>query len=156
MEKLIKFSLREHLDKLPVVDYSQVQSAHRPIICDTNFLFTTFEFRLDVIAELKRLVGSTFTLYIFEGTCHELLSIENQKTKNKRFLPLIAKMLELYKFSIISSEQSYVDKDILELVQSPVLVATNDKPLRQYLIKKGVKVLFLRQKNHLEISSESF
>lgn len=156
MEKLIKFSLREQLDKLPVVDYSEVKTANRAVVCDTNFLFTTFEFKLDVIAEFKRLVGSTFNLYIFEGTCHELLKIETQTTKNKRFLPLIAKMLQLYNFSIISSEQDYVDKDILELVQQPVLVATNDKPLRQYLIKKGVKVVYLRQKNHLEISSESF
>ena len=61
-------------------------------------------------------------------------------------------MLHLYGFKIIKSEISYIDDQILSNTNSKVIIATNDKELRQKLQKKyNQKVMYMRQKSYLEI-----
>jgi rRNA-processing protein FCF1 len=122
-----------------------------PIIFDTNFLFVTFEFKIDFISQIQSIVGSNTQFYIYEGTLSELENIERKGDKNKRFLPLITKMFLTYNFKIIRSKQDYIDDQILENSEKNILIATNDKELRQTLWKVPARVMYMRQKAYLEI-----
>ena len=149
-----KFQKRRFLDTLGTfekVSFEDILEDDKPIIFDTNFLFITFEFRIDLIAELERLIGTSYSLYIYEGTLDELQNIEDKGDKNKKFLPLIQSMLKIYNFKIIQSEKSYVDDQILENAHKGILIATNDSGLRKKLWDVPCRVLFMRQKQYLEI-----
>jgi len=136
---------------LPRVVFKDLLKARNPIIFDTNFLFVPFEFKIDIISQIQKLTGAHYTFYIYEGTLLELKNIERKKDKNKNFLPLITTMFEKYNFKIITSDKEYIDDQILDDADKGVLVATNDKELRQLLWKIPARVLYMRQKSYLEI-----
>lgn len=150
-EKFEPFNIRKSLEDLPKVDFEEVLGSHNPIVLDTNFLFVTFEFKIDIISEIKRVVGKTVSYFIYEGTLKELEAIDTKKNKNKRFLPLISKFLHLYDVKVIKSVNTYVDADILNNVDRRVLIATNDKELRLKLWELETRVLYMRQKSYFEI-----
>ena len=101
----------------------------------------------------ENLVGKNYNLFIYEGTIEELKAVERKGDKNKKFLPLIVKMLNIYNFKIIKSDIAYIDEQILSNVDDNVIIATNDKELRQKLQKKYCqKVMYMRQKSYLEIA----
>jgi hypothetical protein len=145
------YSFDKRTVTLPRVSFDEVLKDPNPIIFDTNFLFVPFEFTIDIISNIEHLVGKNYSFYIYEGTLSELKNIEKKKDKNKKFLPLITTMLSRYQFKIITSNQEYIDDQILENADKGVLIATNDKELRQKLWKIPCKVLYMRQKSYLEI-----
>ena len=150
-DKFERFTIENATFDLGRVDFDEVLSSKNPIIFDTNFLFVTFQFNVDLIVEIEKVVGATYSLFIYEGTIGELMSVERKKDKNKKYLPLIVTMLKRYGFKIISSEIKYIDEQILSNVNRGVLIATNDKELKIKLWAKGSRVLYLRQKAYLEI-----
>ena len=150
-EKFEKFKFRESIQSIDKINFLDIDKSKTNIIFDTNFLFVTFEFKVDVIEEIKKLIGSDYYLYIYEGTILELENIERKKDKNRHFLPLISKMLKLYNFKIIKSKKEYIDDQILENLDENIIIATNDKELRQTIFSRRFKVLYLRQKAYLEI-----
>lgn len=150
-EKIEKFSIDNGVKDLERVDFKEVSNTRNPIIFDTNFLFTTFSFKIDIITELQRVIGSTSSLFIYTGTIDELKAIEKQQDKNKRFLPLIIKMLHIYNFKIINSEIAYIDDQIMSNLDNKIIIATNDKELRIKIWKQRGRVLYLRQKSYLEL-----
>ena len=113
-EKFQKINFETRTQNLEKIEFNDILKDVRPIIFDTNFLFVTFEFRIDVLYEIERLVGKHHTFYIYEGTISELLNIERKGAKNKKFMPLIATMLDKYNFKIIKSDQKYIDDQLIE------------------------------------------
>jgi len=150
-DKFTKFSIENSILDLEKINFNKIDKNQTNIIFDTNFLFVTFQFNVDIISEIRKLFGSKFNLFIYEGTISELTNLEKKKTKNKRFLPLIIKMLKIYNFKIIKSEQTYIDEQIMSNLDKNFLIATNDKELRQKIQKKRFKVIYLRQKSYLEV-----
>lgn len=150
-EKFEKFQFKNAIIDIGKVDFKDILKTRKPIIFDTNFLFITFEFKIDIIGEIKRIIGGEFNLFIYEGTLSELENIEKKKDKNKKFLPLIVTMLKRYNFKIIKSDKTYIDDQILNNVNDLVIVATNDKELRARCWKKCQKIMYMRQKSYLEI-----
>lgn len=151
-EKFEKVKFSDMVIDLKRVDFSDILELKNPIVFDTNFLFVTFSFKIDIISEVRKVIGSDYSLFIYEGTLGELCSVERKGDKNKKFLPLIARMLKIYGFKIIKSEKHYIDDQILENLDKRVVVATNDKELRLSIQKEGFKVLYLRQKSYLEMN----
>ncbi len=149
-EKFSPFNIENVRSELEYVDFKSLKEVRNPIIFDTNFLFCTFQFRIDIIDSLENLVGKTFSLYIYEGTIAELANLGKKKTPNKKFLPLIVTMLKRYNFKIIKSEQKYIDNQILENLDRDVLIATNDKELIKRIKSGGGKGILVRQKSFLE------
>ncbi len=150
-EKLEKFSIDYASINLEKINFKEILKFKNPIILDTNFLFITFEFRLDLIGDITRIIGAEFNLFIYEGTIDELKSIEKKKTKNKKFLPLIMTMLHRYNIKIIRSNEKYIDDQILSNLNKNIIIATNDKELKLKIWKGGGRVLYMRQKSYLEI-----
>jgi len=64
---------------------------------------------------------------------------------------LIIKMLKVYNFKIIRSKIAYIDEQILSNLNKKVLIATNDKELRELIHAQQFRILYLRQKSYLEI-----
>lgn len=150
-EKFERFDLETETKDLERIEFNQITNDLRPIIFDTNYLFVTFEFKIDVIYEIERLIGKNHTFYIYEGTLSELLNIERKKQKNKKFLTLIARMLKIYNFKVIKSDQKYIDDQLLENLHDNVIIATNDKELRVKIWEHGQRVIFMRQKKYFEL-----
>lgn len=126
------------------------------LVFDTNFLFVPFEFRVEIISEIIKILGNDVSFVILRETLDELERIEQKKTKNKKFLPLIATLLKKYNVSILISQEkmkkssSYVDA-ILHKLPKEWVIATNDKELKQSLWKVPRRVIFMRQKSYLDI-----
>lgn len=149
-DKFPKFSFISSVN-LEKVNFKDLDDVNPPIIFDTNFLFVTFQYRIDLVSELKRVVGGTLNLYIYEGTLKELEGVQLKGDKNKKYLKLISKMLEVYNFKIIKSKRDYVDDQILENITHNIYIATNDKALKKKIKEKLGKVIYLRQHKYLEI-----
>lgn len=150
-EKFAKLNFETRTNDLEKIEFNQILDDARPIIFDTNFLFVTFEFKIDVLYEIERLVGKSHTFYIYQGTISELLNIERKGAKNKKFLPLISTMLHRYNFKIIKSDQKYIDDQLVENLHEKVIIATNDKELRHKIWDAAHKVIYMRQTSYLEL-----
>ena len=79
VEKFEKFTVEKSTLDLEKVDMDYVKGVKNPIIFDTNFLFVTFQFNVDIISEMRRVIGSKYSLFIYEGTIDELKSVERKK-----------------------------------------------------------------------------
>ena len=150
-EKFERFDLETQTKDIERIEFNQILKDTRPIIFDTNFLFVTFEFKIDVLYEIERLIGNKHTFYIYEGTISELLNIERKREKNKKYLPLIVTMIHKYGFKIIRSNQKYIDDQLIENLHNKVIIATNDKELRHKIWDNNEKVIYMRQTSYLEI-----
>lgn len=150
-EKFEKKRFLEYVQNLPKISFEEVEKKEKPIIFDTNFLFVPFEFKIDIIGEIERIIGTNYQLFIYQGTLQELQNIEDKKDKNKKFLTLIATMLKTYNFSIITSDKYYIDEQILDNAHRKVIIATNDSELRKILWRVPCRVLYMRQLQYLQI-----
>ena len=107
------------------------------IILDTNFLLSTLQFKIDFISEIKRISNFNYTLNIFQGTFKEL--------ENKKLGKLAIDIIKNKNINIIKSENTYVDKDILNLKRD-YMIATNDKKLIKQLKLPTIRI---KQKKYL-------
>ena len=150
-KELIEDSKYIRIDEFIKENYSK-----EVLVFDTNFLFVPFEFRVEIISEIIKILGNDVSFVILRETLDELERIEQKKTKNKKFLPLIATLLRKYDVSILISQEkmgkssSYVDA-ILHTLPKNWVIATNDKELKQSLWKVPRRVIFMRQKSYLDI-----
>lgn len=124
------------------------------VVLDTNFLFIPIRFGVDIFRESERVVDR---LLVFAVTPQILKEIEglrvNASPSFERELRFVDKVLEE---CVVLDEKFFpcesVDDSILRIaVEKDYIVATTDTELRNRLRKSNVKVLFLRQKTHLEL-----
>ncbi len=126
------------------------------ILLDTNFLLIPAEFRVDIFSELERLMDRSYTVYILDKSVEELQHIQQvQKGKNREAakiaLQLINKQQKAKHLNIIAAGHGSVDDAIVELADKDYIVGTQDRMLRRRLRQKNIKLLSLREKNHLTI-----
>ena len=107
------------------------------IILDTNFILSSLQFKIDFLEEIKRISNFNYTLHIFQGTLKEL--------ENKKLGKLAISIIKKKKINIIKSENTYVDKDILNL-EGNYIIATNDKEL---IKKLKLPIIRIKQKKYL-------
>ena len=121
------------------------------IIFDTNFLFVTFVFKIDVIRELERIFSNSYEIYIYESTIRELENLKKVKSKDRKIIPLIYTFIKKYGLKVIESEKTYTDKVILENLDENYVIATNDFDLRRKIKKENenINFLVLRKKQYL-------
>lgn len=120
------------------------------IIIDTNFFLIPSRFKVDIFEEIAR-VADEYELCIIDKTIDELMDIINSraKGKDKEAAKLGLLLIDKQRPHILSSEPGQqVDDAILE-VKPPLMVATQDKQLKERLKEAGIPRIVLRQKNHL-------
>jgi len=126
----------------------------RKIMLDTNFLVAPFQLSIDLFEEIDRLypVNKVYTL---EDAVQEAKSIEEG-----RYKALVEKLIETQDIEVLETEKETdssrkVEKekevdDLLVNICDEFIIATNDRELKERLVKQGAEVLFIRSGDHLE------
>ena len=123
------------------------------VILDTNFLMIPTQFKVDVFAEIKRLLTEPYELCLFQGSIDELLdlAINNGKIGVSAKLALALIKQKNLKSLPNSINEKYADNLILEGVTNKDIVCTQDQALKRLLrVKhKGIRLITLKSKKYL-------
>lgn len=123
------------------------------IILDSNFFFIPIQFRLDIFRELENVSKNKVEPILLRPVYGELKKLslqEGMKGKLAEMAVICAETLNILEIEPKSGET--VDDLILRLASTwKCPVATNDRALRKKLKKNNITVIFLRQKQRLEI-----
>jgi rRNA-processing protein FCF1 len=131
-------------------------SENKPVkvILDTNFLFIPLHFKVDIFEELFNLLKKQFDPILLSSTQKELQGLAKSSSPKISKQALMALQLsEKCRFVNIdkSLSESYDDVIVRIALDWNSPVCTNDRELRNRLRKKGAPVIFLRQKQRLEM-----
>lgn len=120
------------------------------VIADTSFLMIPGLFGVDVVGELDRLLEQPYELAIPSLVLQELRQISEQGKPKERTAAKIG--LVLAKRGKVIKVKGAADEAILNLaLKGRCGVGTTDADLRKELRRRGVPVIYLRQKSHLAI-----
>jgi len=124
------------------------------IILDTNFIMIPSMFKIDIFSEIDRICDFNYDLCVVDKTVDELDKvIKEQRGKFKIAARLALIFIKNKGIKIIKTKSDgIVDDIIVELAEKDkMVVATQDKGLRERLKEKGVNLIGMRQKKQLFI-----
>jgi hypothetical protein len=111
-------------------------------------LLAPFQFGVDIFRELDRILEARYKAYTLEGVIKELEGLSRKKgPKGKQAKAALSIAKDL---SILTAEGS-VDDALLKLASERTIICTNDKVLKEKIRKKGLPVIYLRQKKYLTL-----
>ena len=126
----------------------------KEVVIDTNFFMVPFQFNVDVISELEKLLPSyNLTTPIF--VINELKGLKNNsKGKTRMNANLALKLansskVEIKDISLLENET--VDDALLRVSE---VLATNDIELKKRAKDKGITVAYLRQKKYIAVEGK--
>jgi hypothetical protein len=124
------------------------------VILDSNALFVPLKFKIDIFAEVERLLNRRVDLVVLSPIKHELeLLAFKDAPKTRRQALYALKLAEKCKYIPIDDYGKMPTDDVIVRVakawRSPVF--TNDRQLRKRLRDISVTVIYVRQKSRLEI-----
>lgn len=126
----------------------------KEVVIDTNFFMVPFQFNVDVISELEKLLPSyNLTTPIF--VINELKGLKrNNKGKIRLNANLALKLansskVEIKDISLLENET--VDDALLRVSE---VLATNDIDLKNRAKNKGITVVYLRQKKYIAVEGK--
>lgn len=120
------------------------------IIFDTNFVVGIAMFRVDVFAEIQRIYGEKYELFVPNAVLRELEKLINEGLlTERRSAKLGIALLRSKNVKIIGERSANVDDLLLKLGNRDTVIATQDKELKNNLKEKKARVLVIRQKKYL-------
>jgi len=118
----------------------------REIILDTNFLTAPFQLdTINIFQEIQRIHPQS-EIYTIEDAVQEAKSIENGK-----YGKLVQKLIEEKDIQVLETEGEGNVDDLLVQISNQYVIATNDKELKQRLIKADAEVIHIRNESYLEV-----
>lgn len=123
------------------------------VIIDTNFFMAIFQFKIDILDELKKVVPS-YKLTTPKFVISELEGLKNNKNQNIRKQATMALKIaksgdvEIMDVSTLNGES--VDDALLRISKSKIL-ATNDIQLKRRAKEASIQVAYIRQKRYVAI-----
>jgi rRNA-processing protein FCF1 len=130
------------------------------VILDTNFLTVPAQFGVDVFSEAERVLERSVEFILLESVVDEIKAkLEKSGKTESRMFRIALDLTERCKVVDIeqSMKDSLVDDQLLEYAVSVGgILATNDRELRERAADRGVPVLILRGKKHLELQGSIF
>ena len=133
------------------------------VLLDTNFLLIPAQFKVDIFTELQQLCDFNYELAVLDATIDELNQLAEDKAasaKDRRAAKLGLQLIKAKSVMVIKADRKVfksTDKAILDFATAgmksgnkPVVVATQDKALRDNLAARGVAVIMLREKQYLK------
>ena len=124
------------------------------VVLDANFFFVASQFNVDVFEELANLLNRRFEPVLLSSTQKELQGLaESSSPKQRKQTQLALRLAEKCRFVAVEKglKETYDDVIVGVAAEWKSPVATNDRELRKRLRKVGVPVIFLRQKQRLEM-----
>jgi rRNA-processing protein FCF1 len=133
---------------------SQATKQPMRVLIDTNALFVPLQFKIDIFAELERLLGKNFVPILLSPVKKELQTLSKQSSpkirKDTTFALGLAKKCKYVRIRIKTNEST--DDAIARIAQQwNAPVVTNDKLLKKRLRDISVPVIYVREKSRLEI-----
>ncbi|RMF88848.1 MAG: nucleotide-binding protein [Methanobacteriota archaeon] len=120
------------------------------VILDTNFLMVPFQFKVDILSELDRLLEAGYEAVIPDKVLRELKTLSQKGSLKVRKAAKVA--LQLAEgMKKVSVEAEDPDSAILAITEKGTVVCTNDRELRRRVLEKGGRVVFLRQRRTLAL-----
>ncbi|MGE0793373.1 MAG: PIN domain-containing protein [Candidatus Woesearchaeota archaeon] len=128
----------------------------KKVILDTNILLLPGQIGIDIFTEIDKVMSESYEFYVLDGTLDELKNImegkTNAKQKADKFNAKLGFLLIKQKgLKTLKDFSKSVDDDIVELSNSDVYVATQDKELQKRVEKRGAKLLLLRQQKYFVV-----
>lgn len=131
-----------------------------PVILDTNFLTIPAQFGVDVFSEAERVLERSVEFILLRSVFDEIRSkVERAGRTESRLFKVALDLTERCKIVSInqSMEDSAVDDQLLEYAASVNgVLATNDRELRKRASERGLAILILRGRKHLELRGTIF
>jgi len=126
------------------------------VILDTNFLMLSPVFHGDVFEELDKSIGRRIEKIVLKPIYQELERISKKGDKKvRKQAETVLKHIEKDDFKSVDIElksSETVDDLIVRIATLwKCFVATNDRALRKRLIISEIPVVYLRQRNRLEV-----
>jgi hypothetical protein len=137
-------------------DSADKDDSHIRVIIDTNFLLIPGQFKVDIFSEIDRILTEKFELYIIDKTVDELDNILCNPVvsgKDKAAARLAKALIKAKKPIYLKTEKNLnVDKLIEnEALKGGCIVATQDMALKRKLKENNIRLIVLRQKQHLKL-----
>lgn len=126
----------------------------KEVVIDTNFFMVPFQFNVDVIDELEKVLPS-YKLTTTQFVVNELKGLKkNNKGKTRMNASLALKIatsdkIEIKNIPLLKNEA--VDDALLRISK---VLATNDIELKKRAKNKGITVAYLRQKKYIAIEGK--
>lgn len=122
------------------------------VAMDTNALMTPVELGVRVFDELGRLLDDQIDLVTPAAVVEELRAL-SEGAGREATAANVGLDLARERCRIVETNESYADDAVVELAESGVdYVVTNDIPLRDRLLERGVRVIGIRGQNKLEVT----
>jgi uncharacterized protein len=124
------------------------------VILDSNALFVPLQFKVDISAELQRILSRNFELILLSPVKHELESLAQKKgPKIQRDVAFALSFAEKCTYvKVPEKPKEQTDDAILRIAEAwKAPVFTNDKLLKKKLRDISVPVIYVREKSRLEI-----
>ena len=126
----------------------------KEVVIDTNFFMVPFQFNVDIITELEKILPS-YKLTTPSFVINELKGLKrNNKGKIRLNANLALKLansskVEIKDISLLENET--VDDALLRVSE---VLATNDIELKNRAKDKGITVAYLRQKRYIAVEGK--
>ena len=126
----------------------------KEVVIDTNFFMVPFQFNVDIITELEKVLPS-YKLTTPSFVINELKGLKrNNKGKIRLNANLALKLansskVEIKDISLLENET--VDDALLRVSE---VLATNDIELKKRANSKGITIVYLRQKNYITVDGK--
>lgn len=126
----------------------------KEVVIDTNFFMVPFQFNVDIITELEKVLPS-YKLTTPSFVINELKGLKNNNKGKIRLNANLALKLansskvEIKDISLLENET--VDDALLRVSE---VLATNDIELKKRAKAKGITIVYLRQKNYITVDGK--
>ena len=126
----------------------------KEVVIDTNFFMVPFQFNVDIITELEKILPS-YKLTTPSFVINELKGLKNNSKGKIRLNANLALKLansskvEIKDISLLENET--VDDALLRVSE---VLATNDIELKNRAKEKGITVAYLRQKKYIAVEGK--
>jgi hypothetical protein len=124
------------------------------VILDSNFLFIPSQFQIDIFEELLNLLNQQFDPILLSVTEQELLTMAKKGSpKMRKQASLALKVAQKCRIVQVKQDIEETHDDVVVRIAQKwkCPVATNDRMLRKRLRRKGIPVIFLREKARLAL-----
>ena len=124
------------------------------IVFDTNFCMVPFEFKVDVIDELNRIMPEKFEILIPNLVIQELQKIANGTGKRAIAARSALEFVKDFKKVEVEKRGSVDRSIVLYAKENGYILATQDKEMKRLAKSLGVPTITMRQKKYLIYDGE--
>ncbi|RLF20916.1 MAG: 30S processome protein Utp24 [Thermoprotei archaeon] len=129
------------------------------VLADTSFLLTPYDFKINIIEGLERIMEGKYELVVPSFCIKELEDIMKRgfikRKKAQLALELVKKHARIINVPLMENER--VDDALVRIAKEMrAIVATGDREIRKKLRKEGIPVVFVRARKKLELEGELY